>query len=186
MSIFDVIKDLYEKKEFIEQNKDQISGDKSISNYMLNRFLSMNESLIPLINEVQVYSSKLDKMEYIKLLNKIIPQRNNPFYRYVKKNKEFVCLNCGFHFNSLEKKSKLVCRKCSSKKIKQFPIEDITKFLSRYFEVSKKEARSYMKLLSDNDIIILLKKFGELSVDTLDKFYKEDKKENKKLILSDF
>lgn len=58
---------------------------KSWSNYMINRFLSMNISWCNIISYVQKYN--LEPKIYYELLNGLIP-RTNVFLRYIKKNKK--------------------------------------------------------------------------------------------------
>lgn len=59
-------------------------ADKKTYNvYMINKVLSMNENFTDLVNEVQIYSSVLEKNHISKIYNQIIPKKK-VFIKYIK------------------------------------------------------------------------------------------------------
>lgn len=179
ISIFSVIKDIVEKRNLIEQNKDLIEKDGKINSYMINRFLSMNKKFIRIVNELQVYSQCLDKLEYIKLLQSVIPKQYQGYHQYIKKNDEFYCQNCQKLFLFTEdKKTKAKCPHCGNRKVKVIPTDIIILYISKYFGVSKKEAIEYRKLLDYESILDILDKFGEVTKSIVEKVNVNKKKKN--------
>lgn len=63
--------------------------DKSVSVWMINRFLSMSPIYLEFINDVQNLTKVMSTLEYIKVLNKILP-RNPKYLSYVKKEAETI------------------------------------------------------------------------------------------------
>lgn len=96
---------------------------------MVNRFLSMNENWIEIINYIQKYYSELDNRSLYRLYNDLIP-KGKIFLKYIKSNKE-------------DKYSSII-------------IDTI----SKHFEISKKESEEYCKLMSSEEILDIIKKYG--------------------------
>ena len=84
-SLFDHINAIY-----LEQKKNYFAGlddgeKRTYSNYMVNRFLSMNIHQLPLVNEIQKYNIPSD-VHYL-FLSTTIP-RGKQYNKYVKAAKE--------------------------------------------------------------------------------------------------
>lgn len=60
---------------------------RSFSNYMIHRFLSMNEEWTELIAELQPVSQTLEPEQFYKLMIGIIP-KSNTYLRYIKGKKD--------------------------------------------------------------------------------------------------
>jgi hypothetical protein len=58
---------------------------KTYSNYMVNRFLSMNSHQIPFVNEIQKYN--IDSKTHYLFFSQILP-KGKQFNKYIKKTKE--------------------------------------------------------------------------------------------------
>lgn len=58
---------------------------KTYSNYMVNRFLSMNPHQIPFVNEIQKYN--IDSKTHYLFFSQILP-KGKQFNKYIKKTKE--------------------------------------------------------------------------------------------------
>jgi len=88
------MKTLFDHINEITQNQDanyfdsiDDSDKKSFSNYMINRFLSMNIDWIELVSEVDLYSGQLNKeMLYLLYIN-ILP-KEKVFLKYIKPKNE--------------------------------------------------------------------------------------------------
>ena len=82
------------------------ADQKTWSNYMVCRFLSMQQSIVEDINELQYYQDKLSPEQFYKLCIMIVPNGKG-FYPYIKKtgekyNKHLLTLLCA-HFQDSEK-----------------------------------------------------------------------------------
>jgi len=86
VNIFDWIKQINNYKKPWESFSD---GDKkAFQPYMINRFLSMDAELLPLVNHFQKYSLSLTSpRDVYKFWCSVIP-KNSKFNRYVKGKKE--------------------------------------------------------------------------------------------------
>lgn len=58
---------------------------KSYSNYMINRFISMNPHQVPFVNEIQKYN--LDSKLHYLFYSQVLP-KGKQFNKYIKKTKE--------------------------------------------------------------------------------------------------
>lgn len=97
-------------------------GDKkSWSNYMINRFLSMNPDWTEVVNELQPITQMLEPKEVYKLYISILP-KGNTFLKYVKGDSN----NDSFE-------------------------DWLVELVARHFEVSEKDATDYLKILYAND-----------------------------------
>ena len=84
-SLFDHIKEItsVQKSNYWETLSDE--DKKTWSNYMINRFLSMNMSLVEIVNELQKLNLK--PKDLYKLYINVLP-KDNRFYKYVKGKKD--------------------------------------------------------------------------------------------------
>ena len=82
-TLFDHLNEVYfgQRKNYFSLLSD--ADKKTWSNYMVNRFLSMEESYIEIINYFQKYSSILKSENYYKLLISAIPKRKL-YNKYIK------------------------------------------------------------------------------------------------------
>ena len=103
---------------------------KSFSVYMVNRFLSMNMDYIDIVNEIQQYTNGQLKSKEVYNIYKNILPKKKGFFGYVK----------------------------GSKKTKYNP--ELLDRLKLYFEVSNRELEDYLSILSRNEVIVILQKFG--------------------------
>lgn len=89
MKLFDWLKEVnYNKRDWEEFSENE---QKAFQPYMINRFLSMNEMLVELVNHFQKYSlSLLHPKNVYKFYTSLIP-RNKKFYRYIKSKKALQC-----------------------------------------------------------------------------------------------
>ena len=103
---------------------------KKFSPFMVNRYLSMSEDFLPLVNYIQKYAIE------------IMPHKS--LY-------QFYC--------ELLPKKKTYLKYLTGNKYK---INDaVYECLVKYFEVSKKQALEYYRLMDKKDLKLLLKKFGK-------------------------
>jgi len=187
MNVFDVVKEIIEKKTYFSPMRgvfqtydDEIERNSGISSYMVNRILSMNRRFVRPINEVQIYSNCLTKAEYLRLLASFLPREKYRWQEYIKASSDFRCQSCGRVFPGKTAKGKNPrCPGCGGKTT-QFPSDEILKHLSRFFRVSTREAKQYRTLLSDEQIIEILKGFGEETTPLLKKMGIAEKAENQK------
>ncbi len=114
MNIFDHIKN-------ITTTKGPYLGDEGWNNWMVNRYLSMDQEYCEVVNIVQKNTWQM-KGEYLYNLYKdLIPQQYK-YLKYIKATKK-----------------------------KEYKSEDI-EAVQAYFEISKKEAKEYIDLLSKEEI----------------------------------
>lgn len=121
-TIFDHLKN-------ITTTKGPYLGDEGWSNYMINRYLSMNQDYIELINIIQKNTWQM-KSEHLYSLYKDIIPKSNVYLKYIKGK--------------------------TSSKHKPDEIEAVQK----YYQVSKREAKDYIDLLSKDDIKDILKQIN--------------------------
>lgn len=85
-TLFNVIDDITWKKTPLSEYSDE--DKKSISSYMINRYLSMRMELTELVNELQVYTiGQLRPQETYKLYHELLPS-NKAFAKYIKGRNE--------------------------------------------------------------------------------------------------
>jgi hypothetical protein len=121
-TIFDHLKN-------ITTTKGKYLGDEGWSNYMINRYLSMNQDYIELVNIIQKNTWQMKGENLYSLYKDIIP-KSNVYLKYIKSK--------------------------TSSKYKPDEIEAIQK----YYQVSKREAKDYIDLLSKDDIKDILKQIN--------------------------
>ena len=115
MELFDYLKSLTDKKEDLDFNNEEIH--KGYQPYMINRFVSMAEVFIPLVNEIN--SFQVPKDVHFKYMFSILPKRKQ-YFKYIKGSKD------------LSEKEK--------------------KTISHYFQVGKREAEEYIRVLDKKQI----------------------------------
>ena len=82
-TLFDIINDITTTKAKWESYTE--SDQKQFSQYMINRFLSMNSSYLPFIAEVQPLTDQLTNVAYFKFYSDAIPKSaGRNFNKYIK------------------------------------------------------------------------------------------------------
>ena len=128
MNLFSWINELFVGKRDWDSFSDE--DKKKFSPFMVNRYLSMSEDFLPLVNYIQKYAIE------------IMPHKS--LY-------QFYC--------ELLPKKKTYLKYLTGNKYK---IDDaVYECLVKYFEVSKKQALEYYRLMDKKDLKLLLKKFGK-------------------------
>lgn len=76
-ALFDVLKDIkyYKKGDMLDVEGSE--AEAAYNNFIAMKFLSMNESLCPLVNTVNHLQDVFDKKEMYKLLIELIPETNS-------------------------------------------------------------------------------------------------------------
>jgi hypothetical protein len=127
-TIFDFVDGVTSKKK--EWSKYSDLDQSKFSPYIVNRWLSMRQDLVEIINELQTYTIGLLKpRETYKLYHALLPA-NKSFAKYVKGKKD---------------------DKFSDKLIAQ---------IAEHYQVSKTEATDYAELLDQNSCTRLLSLYG--------------------------
>lgn len=103
---------------------------KTFSSFMINRFLSMSTTYIDLVNEIQHYTNGQLGDKEVYNLYKDILPKKKSFFRYIKGSKN---------------------NKYS---------DTVLDYLTRYFQVSRREVKDYLNLMSKSDIQSILQKYG--------------------------
>lgn len=83
MQVFDYLNDLTLNNNELDFENEEVR--KGYQPYMINRFVSMSEVYIPVVNEVNRYD--LPKSVHYRYYNSIIPKRKQ-FFKYIKKKKD--------------------------------------------------------------------------------------------------
>jgi len=127
-TIFQHLSGIKEKKQSWESLTEM--DKKSFSPFIINRWLSMNMDLLPIINELQKYTiGTLSARDVYKLYLDFLPKKKT-FDKYVKGKK-------------------------SSKYNK-----DMLAYLSQWYGVSQSEVKDYLEILSKDDVKSILKNYG--------------------------
>lgn len=144
-SLFDHLSGITHEK--VSWDKLTDADRKSFSSYMINRWLSMNQSYIELVNELQKYTvGLLENREVYNLYLDVLPKQKS-FNKYIK-----------------------------GKKSSKYNTELID-LLSNHFVISRKEVTEYldMSLDSSRDTIVkIIKKYGKTDRD-VEKLLKTEK-----------
>jgi hypothetical protein len=129
MTIFNWINQInYEKKSWDSFSE---AEQKTFNTFIINRWLSMDENLIQIVNFFQKYSvGQLNPKEVYKWYCDIIPRKKR-FNKYIKASK------------SMKYDKELVDIVC------------------KHYETSKKECVEYIEMLEKDDIENLLKLYGK-------------------------
>ena len=107
-----------------------VEEQKKFSPFIINRFLSMDKELIEIVNMFQPYA-----------IGTLEPKDVYEFYR------------------NLFPKGKRYNKYIKGKRDKKYD-KELLDLVSKHFEVSKNESKSYIDLLSKKDIKELYKKYG--------------------------
>lgn len=127
-TIFQHLSGIKEKKESWESLSDM--DKKSFTPFMINRWLSMNLDLLPIVNELQKYTiGTLSARDTYKLYLDFLPKRKT-FDKYI-----------------------------NSKKTSKYG-KDVLSYLSDWYGVSQREVADYLDILSKDEIIGILMKYG--------------------------
>ena len=127
-TIFQHLSGIKEKKQSWESLTEM--DKKSFSPFIINRWLSMNMDLLPIVNELQKYTiGTLSARDVYKLYLDFLPKKKT-FDKYVKGKK-------------------------SSKYNK-----DMLAYLSQWYGVSQSEVKDYLEILSKDEVKTILKKYG--------------------------
>jgi len=103
---------------------------KSFSPFIINRWLSMNMDLLPIVNILQKYTiGFLSARDVYKVYLDFLPKQKT-FDKYIKGSK-------------------------SSKYNKE-----VLEYLSKWYGVSQREVTDYLEILSKDDVINILTKYG--------------------------
>jgi len=127
-TIFQHLSGIKEKKESWASLSDM--DKKSFSPFIINRWLSMNLDLLPIVNILQKYTiGFLSARDVYKVYLDFLPKQKT-FDKYIKGSK-------------------------SSKYNK-----DVLEYLSKWYGVSQREVTDYLEILSKDDVIDILMKYG--------------------------
>jgi len=127
-TIFQHLSGIKEKKESWTSLSDM--DKKSFSPFIINRWLSMNMDLLPIVNILQKYTiGFLSARDVYKVYLDFLPKQKT-FDKYIKGSK-------------------------SSKYNKE-----VLEYLSKWYGVSHREVTDYLEILSKDDVINILTKYG--------------------------
>ena len=127
-SIFEHLSGIKEKKTSWESLTDM--DKKSFSPFIINRWLSMNLDLLPIINILQKYTiGLLSPKEVYKLYLDFLPKKKT-FDKYVKGKKEG-------KYN-----------------------KELLQYLSKWYGVSYREVQDYLEILPKQEVLDILMKYG--------------------------
>ena len=127
-TIFQHLSGIKEKKESWASLSDM--DKKSFSPFIINRWLSMNLDLLPIVNILQKYTiGFLSARDVYKVYLDFLPKKKT-FDKYIKGSK-------------------------SSKYNKE-----CLEYLSQWYGVSQREVTDYLEILSKDDVINILMKYG--------------------------
>ena len=127
-SIFDHLSGIKEKKTSWESLSEM--DKKSFSPFIINRWLSMNLDLLPIINILQKYTiGLLSPREVYKLYLDFLPKKKT-FDKYVKGKKEG-------KYN-----------------------KELLQYLSKWYGVSYREVQDYLEILPKQEVLDILMKYG--------------------------
>jgi len=127
-SIFQHLSGIKEKKESWTSLSDM--DKKSFSPFIINRWLSMNLDLLPIVNILQKYTiGFLSARDVYKVYLDFLPKKKT-FDKYIKGSK-------------------------SSKYNKE-----VLEYLSKWYGVSQREVTEYLEILPKGDVMNILMKYG--------------------------
>lgn len=107
-----------------------VMDKKSFEPFMVNRFLSMNMGLLELVNELQMYTIGQLAPKDVYKLYLDILPKKKSFDKYIKAK--------------------------GSDKYNN----NVLDYLSRYFEVSHREVKDYLEILTKDEVTEIIQKFG--------------------------
>lgn len=127
-TIFQHLSGIKEKKESWESLSEM--DKKSFTPFIINRWLSMNMELLPIINILQKYTiGLLSSRDVYKLYLDFLPKQKT-FDKYIKGKKEG-------KYN-----------------------KELLEYLSKWYGVSQREVSDYLELLPKEEVITILTKYG--------------------------
>ena len=128
MTIFDWLNQInYEKKSWDKFSQDE---QKKFSTFIINRWLSMDENLIQVVNYFQKYSvGQLQPQEVYRWYCDIIPKQKR-FNKYIK-----------------------------AKKSVKYD-KELVEIMCKHYETSKKECIEYIELLGKDELKSILELYG--------------------------
>ena len=127
-TIFQHLSGIKEKKESWESLSEM--DKKSFTPFIINRWLSMNMGLLPIINVLQKYTiGLLSARDVYKVYLDFLPKQKT-FDKYIKGSK-------------------------SSKYNKE-----VLEYLSKWYGVSQREVTEYLEILPKGDVMDILMKYG--------------------------
>jgi hypothetical protein len=127
-TLFEHLSGIREKKKSWESLSEM--DKKSFTPYMINRFLSMDTDLLPIINELQKYTiGTLSPKEVYKIYFDFLPKKKS-YEKYIK--------------SSTESKYN----------------DELLRYLSMWYGVSQREVIDYLDILTKDDIVNILMKYG--------------------------
>ena len=127
-SIFQHLSGIKEKKDSWASLSDM--DKKSFSPFIINRWLSMNLDLLPIVNILQKYTvGLLSARDVYKVYLDFLPKKKT-FDKYIKGSKS----------NKYNK--------------------ECLEYLSQWYGVSQREVTDYLEILSKDDVINILMKYG--------------------------
>lgn len=127
-TIFQHLSGIKEKKESWASLSDM--DKKSFSPFIINRWLSMNMELLPIVNILQKYTiGLLSPREVYKLYLDFLPKQKT-FDKYIAGKKDS-------KYN-----------------------KELLQYLSKWYGVSHREVIDYLQLLPKDEVIEILKKYG--------------------------
>tara|TARA_R100000030_G_scaffold100893_2_gene95184 strand:+ start:170 stop:622 length:453 start_codon:yes stop_codon:yes gene_type:complete len=127
-TIFQHLSGIKEKKESWESLSEM--DKKSFTPFIINRWLSMNMGLLPIINVLQKYTiGLLSARDVYKVYLDFLPKQKT-FDKYIKGNK-------AGKYN-----------------------KECLEYLSQWYGVSQREVMDYLEILSKDDVINILMKYG--------------------------
>jgi len=128
-TIFQHLSGIKEKKQSWESLSEM--DKKSFSPFIINRWLSMNMDLLPIINELQQYTiGTLKPKDVYKLYLDFLPKKRS-FDKYIK-----------------------------GKKADKYNKEMLW-YLSQWYGVSQSEVKQYLEILSKDQVVDILMKYGK-------------------------
>lgn len=83
MELFDYLNSMTEKKEELDFDNDEIK--KGYQPYLINRFVSMPEVYVQVVNEINKYD--IPKHVHYRYMNSFLPKRKQ-YFNYIKKKKD--------------------------------------------------------------------------------------------------
>ena len=128
-------KTLFEHLSGIKEKKTpweslSVMDRKSFEPFMVNRFLSMNMELLELVNELQMYTIGQLSPKDVYKLYLEVLPKKRSFDKYIKAK--------------------------GSDKYN----DKVLEYLSRYFEVSHREVKDYLEILTKQDVVEIIQKYG--------------------------
>ncbi|MFW6130574.1 MAG: hypothetical protein ACOC56_05255 [Atribacterota bacterium] len=83
MELFDYLRALTNENKELDFNNDEIR--KGYNPYIINRFVSMSEVFVPVVNEINEH--EVPKDVHYRFMFSILPKRKQ-YFKYIKKNKD--------------------------------------------------------------------------------------------------